>query len=301
MPPRFRICPICQQGFGTASLPIHIPQCYEKAMKRWHLNPVGPMPIMPSLQLTLPGGGKNSIGGSARGAGVIGARSLLKQESFAGVPEYSEENTNLHPCSRCGRKFLFDRIAYHESVCKGNTKRKVFDSGKQRAIFDEDGGFCSGSRHSYKKKGKRAKSMLGDFPAAGGIPKTHWREQHREFIEAIRAARNSTSASRAMWGEPVATASRARVDNRQRALPSVLRHQKGMQMRQQRTQQTIEPFTSRQSLAGRRAPPRRNYGSAFGGGGERFTGGGGLGGGGAGRILNDNTTSLGMLQAFGRA
>ncbi|RNF17189.1 uncharacterized protein Tco025E_04928 [Trypanosoma conorhini] len=301
MPPRFRICPICQQGFGTASLPIHIPQCYEKAMKRWRLNPVGPMPSMPCLTTAPPRGGKSSIGGAACGTGVTGARSLRRNEAFASVPEYSEENVNLHPCSRCGRKFLFDRIAYHESVCRGNRKRKVFDSRKQRALVEDDGDFGSGAGYSYGSKGKRGKSKPSGFPAAAGVPKTHWREQHREFIEAIRAARSSTRGSRAMWGEPAVTAPRAPVGNRQRAPPAVLRHQKGMQMRQQRSPQTVEPFASRQQLSDRRAPPRRKYGSAFGGGGERFAGGGGLGGGGPVRILNDNTTSLGMLQAFGRA
>ncbi|KAF8297682.1 putative zinc-finger of a C2HC-type [Trypanosoma cruzi] len=300
MPPRFRICPICQQGFGTASLPIHIPQCYEKALKRWRLNPVGPMPVMPSLEPASSRGRRTSTGSSACDNGVTDARPLRRQEGFAGAPEYSEGNMNLHPCSRCGRRFLFDRIAYHESVCKGNVKRKVFDSSKQRTVADDDGGIGGGFGYSHGKKGKRSKSLTGGFPASGGIPKTRWREQHREFMEAIRAARGAAGASRAMWGGTVAKSQRVPAESRQRAPPAVVRHQKGMQMRQQRTMQPIEVPNFRQPLAGRRAPPRRSHGSAFGGGGERFAGGGGLGGGG-GKIINDNTTSLGMLQAFGRA
>ncbi|KEG14211.1 hypothetical protein DQ04_00571060 [Trypanosoma grayi] len=300
MPPRFRICPLCQQGFGSASINIHIPQCYEKAVKRWRLNPVGPMPVMPSLGPSpRQNGGKQIMTCSARGNGVSGARSLRQQTGFADVPEFAEENMNLHPCSHCGRKFLFDRITYHESVCKGDVKRRVFNSRKQRAVEDggdsNDGGFGM----SYGKKKKGLKSSAGGTGLSAGIPRTRWREQHREFQEAMRAARNAQSASRDMWGGASLRDPPAQQENRQRAPPAVMRHQKGLQIRQQRTMHPIDTGFSRQPAVGRRVPPRRPYGNAFGGGGERFTSG--IGGGGGGKIINDNTTSLGMLQAFGRA
>lgn len=299
MPPRFRACPICQQGFGTASLPIHIPQCYEKAVKRWRLDPVGPMPVMPSLgPAPRPGEKKKSVQ-VACGTGVTGVRSLRKQADVFTVAEYPEDNANLHPCSRCGRKFLYDRIAYHESVCKGDVKRKVFDSSKQRSVVDDDDGDRFG--RSYGKKKRETKKSIGTFSASPGVPRTNWREKHREFIEAMRAARGAQKASQAMWGNPlVKEAPSDRRGDGARAPPAVMRHQKGIQMSRQRTSRPIEVSDPKLPIAGRRAPPRRSYGTAF-GTGDRFSGTGGFGGGGGGKIINDNTTSLGMLQAFGRA
>ncbi|ORC93163.1 uncharacterized protein TM35_000024890 [Trypanosoma theileri] len=298
MPPRFRTCPLCKQGFGTASLNIHIPQCYEKAIKRWRLNPIGPMPVMPSLNPEPYQGGKHLMTESACGNGVIGARSLRQQSNINDIPDYSGDNANLHPCSHCGRKFLFDRIAYHESVCKGTMKRKVFDSSKQRAV-ENDGGIDS-FKMSYSKKKKNMKHTSGGSQISSGIPRTHWREQHREFIEAMRAARRARNSSQAMWGEPTVKAPAAYPVNQQRLPPAVARHQKGMRMREQRTREPIETSIPRAQPVMRQTPARRTYGSAFGGGGERFSGYGSAGGG-KPKIINDNTTSLGMLQAFGRA
>ena len=33
--PNCLICYLCGQGFGTSSLKIHMPQCYDKKMKQW--------------------------------------------------------------------------------------------------------------------------------------------------------------------------------------------------------------------------------------------------------------------------
>ncbi|KAH9582299.1 hypothetical protein LSM04_009529 [Trypanosoma melophagium] len=299
MPPRFRTCPLCQQGFGTASLGIHIPQCYEKAIKRWRLNPIGPMPVMPNINRAPPQGGKNIMPESACGNGVIGARSLRQQSNVNDIPEYAGDNANLHPCSRCGRSFLFDRIAYHESVCKGNMKRKVFDSSKQRAV-EGDGGYDT-FRMSYGKKKKNMKHTSGVSGISAAVPRTRWREQHREFIEAMRAARRAHNASQEMWGEPIVKAPVAYPEKQQRLPPAVARHQKGMQLREERTRGAIETSIPRAQPMVRQTPARRPYGNAFGGGGERFTSCRGGGGGGKVKIINDNTTSLGMLQAFGRA
>lgn len=301
MPPRFRTCPLCQEGFGTASLPIHVPQCYDKAIKRWRLNPVGPMPVMPSLDSSSRQNKGNKTIQLACGTGMTGARSLRGQAEEVHVPEYNERNENLHPCSRCGRKFLFDRIAYHESVCHGNRKRSVFDSSKQRAISDENGGVVGFGKSYGKGKKDTSKKPAFILGVTGGFPRTNWRERHREFVEAMRAARGAKKLSQAMWGEPVAkgTTSDRRGDVA-RAPPAVVRHQKGINLYQQRTR-VVETPDTKLPIAGRRALPRRSYGSAFGGGGERFTGTGGMGTAAGGKIINDNTTSLGMLQAFGRA
>ncbi|RHW69933.1 zinc-finger of a C2HC-type [Trypanosoma brucei equiperdum] len=301
MPPLFRICPLCQQGFGSASLGIHVPQCYQKALKRWKLNPNGPMPVMPNISPTPHKGTKSSVGGVACGNGANGARTLNEHDPFANGSEHPEGNMNLHPCSRCGRKFLFDRIAYHESVCKGNVKRKVFDSSKQRAIEGQYSGGCFGTPSAKGRK----KAAPGASSPAPGVPRTRWREQHREFIEAMRAARQARQTSAAMWGEPCAK--EPCPNNRQpRAPPAIARQQRGAQQRQQRTANPMGITFSGTQASSHSASSRPSHGNTFGnrceGFGSRVSGRvGGGGGGGQIRIANDNTTSLGMLQAFGRA
>nr|CCC93645.1 unnamed protein product [Trypanosoma congolense IL3000] len=299
MPPRFRLCPLCQQGFGTASLGIHVPQCYQKALKRWMVNPVGPKPVMPNADLTPRKGRAYDTETVACGRGTNGARTLCEDEQFVNIPEHAE-NMNLHPCSRCGRKFLFDRIAYHESVCKGNVKRKVFDSSKQRAIDGQHRGSCFGSSTS----GKWRKTTSGASTSAPGVPRTRWREQHLEFIEAMRAARRANQASKAMWGESSVRESQSTRPRQQRASPGVLRQQRGANLRQQRTANPMGITLSGTGSTSLSSYSRQSRGNAYVGRSDRFSsngGGGGGGGGGQMKIINDNTTSLGMLQAFGRA
>uniref|UniRef100_A0A183HNU4 C2H2-type domain-containing protein n=1 Tax=Onchocerca flexuosa TaxID=387005 RepID=A0A183HNU4_9BILA len=56
----------------------------------------------------------------------------IKNFILANLPR---ENEQLHPCEICGRNFVKNSLVKHELVCRkmAKAKRKVFDSGKQRA------------------------------------------------------------------------------------------------------------------------------------------------------------------------
>ncbi|CAG9530320.1 unnamed protein product [Cercopithifilaria johnstoni] len=45
------------------------------------------------------------------------------------------ENEEVHPCEICGRNFVKNSLVKHEVICRkmAGAKRKVFDSGRQRA------------------------------------------------------------------------------------------------------------------------------------------------------------------------
>lgn len=329
-PPRFITCTICGKGFGSASIAIHIPQCYEKAMKRWQLNPVGPKPVMPASRESR-GKASSRFDGIPCGVGSTATRSTR-------VEEYSEENLNLHPCSLCGRKFNFDRIAYHESVCKGNCRRPVFDSAQQRAVEGEEGFGGVPLIPTRGKKGGRTGGQKGGYvsrkSAYNAPPQSTWRQQHEEFQAAMRAARQAGNTASDMWradssrspglGRSNYGGGRGRnispnpTQSRQSMPPLNVPKSRG----QGRGNSGIVSSPSRgggfgspsirgNTSRGSMFPPPRRGPSGFGGSNSRFEpmagggrsgggGGGGVGGGG-GKILNDNTSSLGMLQAMGRA
>lgn len=340
-PPKFVTCQICGRGFGSASIGIHIPQCYDKALKRWQLDPTGPRPVMPQMQT---GKGKTGLSGKDGfdvpvGAGGAAARSLKANNVGMTISEAPPENMNLHPCSKCGRKFNYDRISYHESVCKGDRRRPVFDSTKQRMPEDalEGGGsFGYSGRSSAKRKGKKGSAApASSSPAVARyprIPPSTWRQQHEEFIEAVRYARRSGAESKAMWGNPSSSpAGRRQPGGVSRAAPrdapipprvpsSMVKQNEfrkanmvsgGRAARvQSNSINTPAPNGAADGGLRRTSTKTATRSSAFGGGGDRFArygpggaagGGGGGGGGGPVRIVNDNTTSIGMNQAFGRA
>jgi hypothetical protein len=368
--PQFITCQLCGKGFGSASINIHIPQCYEKAIKQWKLDPVGPRPVMPALYGAAAGAKKAGApvnGGGARnpaivsgavgfddqpcGGGISAVRSLHSQSMPPPSMEDGKINMNLHPCSKCGRSFNYDRITYHESVCKGDQKRKVFDSSKQRRVSGEGGdSFGSTFRRAGGESGMKKKGQLGvaNTPSRytpAPAPKTNWRQQHEEFINAIRSAKRADAEAQNMWGtsSPAVAAPRRgpvastrgpqhapfpRSTNQGGALGTGSMSTCGMPAPAQR----VPPLMAKQSesrkqniaTGGRAAQakssapiaPRRGGGpprpgsrlsqqqqqrGSIGGAGDRFSGRGYGGGGGGGRILNDNTTSIGMLQAMGQA
>ncbi|KAG5489926.1 hypothetical protein JKF63_00043 [Porcisia hertigi] len=339
--PQFITCHLCGRGFGSASINIHIPQCYEKAIKRWQLDPQGPRPVMPQLHGKPVSKASNirspavSFAGQPCGSGVSAVRTLHMQSQ---IPEsVAPENMNLHPCSKCGRKFNYDRVAYHERVCKGDRKRRVFDSSKQRcATGDADDAYAgsafgapTGARGGRTKKTVAASTTSRYTPAPA--PRTNWRQQHEEFIAAIRSAKRADTDAQNMWGTASGGPSYGSSRGPARSGPpgissSNFRSRAGVSPQFSTTTgrvprlMTKQNETFKQSIAagGRAArakagggipapgmgrpipPPERN--SFGGGGGSRFgnrAGGSGMGGGG-GRILNDNSSSMGMLQAMGR-
>jgi len=88
-------------------------------------------------------------------------------------------------CQYCGRKFAFESIARHTQICqKTSKKRAVFDSSKQRSVAESG------------VKGKPSQRGLGKPGRTLGTQgsKSNWRLKHEEFINTVRAARESTAA-----------------------------------------------------------------------------------------------------------
>ncbi|KAK7475885.1 hypothetical protein BaRGS_00032853, partial [Batillaria attramentaria] len=87
-------------------------------------------------------------------------------------------NEPRYPCKVCGRQFFKDSLDKHQSICaktaKTSSKRKVFDSAKQRA--------GEGSDLTYRQIKQAQKKPVAP-------PKTNWRAKHEDFINTVRAAR----------------------------------------------------------------------------------------------------------------
>ncbi|XP_063705457.1 zinc finger C2HC domain-containing protein 1C [Culicoides brevitarsis] len=97
------------------------------------------------------------------------------KKAFAPPPE------GMVQCSICGRNFLEERIAKHETICSkaAAKKRKVFDSTKARVAGTE--------AEVYVKKANKAKTKAIEQKVAS--KKGDWRRKHEDFINAIRAAK----------------------------------------------------------------------------------------------------------------
>ncbi|CAC9479469.1 conserved hypothetical protein [Leishmania infantum JPCM5] len=103
--PQFRVCYLCGQQFGSASIGIHVPQCYQKKLSQWEVtDPAvrGPKPKHPD---TVKWKGGN-------GASV---EAINKEQ-------YQEFNSQLVACPHCARTFLPDRLPVHLRGCKGDGK-----------------------------------------------------------------------------------------------------------------------------------------------------------------------------------
>ncbi|KPA78435.1 hypothetical protein ABB37_06063 [Leptomonas pyrrhocoris] len=100
--PVFRVCYLCGQQFGSASIGIHIPQCYQKKLSQWEKSDSGirgPKPRHPDTV--------NWKGGTGASADQVNGE------------QYETFNSNLVPCPNCGRTFLPDRLPVHLRGCKG--------------------------------------------------------------------------------------------------------------------------------------------------------------------------------------
>lgn len=333
MPAKFVTCQLCGHGFGSASIAIHIPQCYDKALKRWQLDPRGPKPVMPHRggvggTVHQPLSKDNSIAslyGDGRSTAPASLRAPLSQQQqqlFAQPEAFPSGNPNLHPCRKCKRTFAFDRIAYHESVCKGNKKRKEFNSKKQRlSDFDEFEirAAAGGSKQRQVPVGisrgaSRAVALIDSRP--GGA--TSWRQQHADFINAIRSARRYQAQ------HPVAPShnlQQQRGSNAQRAprqpfASNALRNPEtfrgnnrsnALQRQQHAVGAGVQPsFPANGSVVSSRTPAgsgrgavnaARNPSTNFGGPPNSGSWGGAAP---SYRIEHTNHTSQAMLQAFGR-
>uniref|UniRef100_F1L8A1 C2HC/C3H-type domain-containing protein n=2 Tax=Ascaris TaxID=6251 RepID=F1L8A1_ASCSU len=91
------------------------------------------------------------------------------------------EGEKTYPCEICGRQFIKTSLEKHEPVCKkmSKSRRKVFDSGKQRATGSDV--TINDVRNAQREREK----LGGTYPR----PKTSWREKHETFVSAVSASR----------------------------------------------------------------------------------------------------------------
>ncbi|XP_021030802.1 zinc finger C2HC domain-containing protein 1B isoform X2 [Mus caroli] len=86
-------------------------------------------------------------------------------------------NQKLFPCEVCGRCFATDVLERHGPICKKvfNKKRKPFNSLKQRLQGTD-----------IPTVGKSPQ------PKVQAVRKSNWRQQHEDFINRIRSAKQFT-------------------------------------------------------------------------------------------------------------
>ncbi|VDK72558.1 unnamed protein product [Onchocerca ochengi] len=94
-----------------------------------------------------------------------------------------KENEQVHPCEVCGRSFVKNSLVKHETVCRkmAKAKRKVFDSGKQRATGSDI------TIDNVVNARKEREMLGGTFPR----PKTSWRERHETFVNAVSISKQA--------------------------------------------------------------------------------------------------------------
>lgn len=70
--------------------------------------------------------------------------------------DMGEVVVDVSPCSICGRKFAPDRLAKHEKVCAktANSKRKVFDTSKQRSLGTDYEKYVLSGKHLQEPETK---------------------------------------------------------------------------------------------------------------------------------------------------
>lgn len=98
--PVLQRCYLCGNEFGSASIGIHIPQCYNKKISQWQQgNPStrGPKPKHPE-----------TVNWKGEGLSKTENQEVQAKEFEAG----------LSPCPNCGRTFLPDRLPIHLKGCK---------------------------------------------------------------------------------------------------------------------------------------------------------------------------------------
>ncbi|XP_012607995.1 zinc finger C2HC domain-containing protein 1B isoform X2 [Microcebus murinus] len=94
-------------------------------------------------------------------------------------PFLADGNQELFPCDVCGRRFAADVLERHGPICKKlfNKKRKPFNSLKQR---------LQGTDIPTVRNAAQSESQP--------VKKPNWRQQHEEFINVIRSAKQYSLA-----------------------------------------------------------------------------------------------------------
>jgi hypothetical protein len=104
--PVFRVCYLCGQQFGTASIGIHVPQCYQKKLSQWQKSDPGIRGPKPKHPDTV----------NWKGTAGVSAEQINEEQ-------YETFNSQLVPCPNCKRTFLPDRLPVHLRGCKGEGGR----------------------------------------------------------------------------------------------------------------------------------------------------------------------------------
>lgn len=103
--------------------------------------------------------------------------------------EFAQEN--MEECPDCGRFFAPEPFSRHMKICKKVflSKRKVFDSSKQRLDANPE-------TLNKKKTGGRAAGATNkaSAPPANNAPVSKWKEQSKQFREAMRAVRTGSTS-----------------------------------------------------------------------------------------------------------
>ncbi|XP_066938423.1 serine-rich adhesin for platelets-like isoform X10 [Macrobrachium rosenbergii] len=125
-----------------------------------------------------------------RPAGITFCSSNSPSEFPSEYPEDSDPT--LLPCTICNRTFNPQALERHRKVCEklSSKRRKTFNSTKQRVDGLDIPPLIPTRGRSPESKAQQAKS------------KSKWREKHREFLMAIRAAKGMPDDEHGNDGPP---------------------------------------------------------------------------------------------------
>ncbi|XP_076233365.1 uncharacterized protein LOC143178526 [Calliopsis andreniformis] len=119
----------------------------------------------------------------------------------------------LLPCAICARTFMPQSLEKHTRICEqsASKKRKIFDSAKQRIQGTELAEFLPRRRQHYTQEDKAK-------------PKSTWKQNHDEFLLAIRAARSEVVKPPMQRQSNSVTSSAPSRANEQGVCPTCNRH-----------------------------------------------------------------------------
>ncbi|XP_034182119.2 uncharacterized protein LOC117605204 isoform X2 [Osmia lignaria lignaria] len=143
----------------------------------------------------------------------------VESEIVVEIEQYTDPDVQgiLQPCAICARTFKPQSLEKHSKICEraANKKRKPFDSSKQRIQGTELAEFLP----KQEKKRYVSEDRLSK-PA-----EPTWKQNHDEFLRAIRAARNEITdfTMQKPCGTTVTSSAPTR-SNEQGACPTCNRH-----------------------------------------------------------------------------
>ncbi|KAJ8010842.1 hypothetical protein DPEC_G00079330 [Dallia pectoralis] len=110
-------------------------------------------------------------------------------ECYEDLEEALPSNEDLIPCKICGRSFFGKVLKKHTPICQkaAAKKRKVFDSGRQRAEGTE-----ISTIKPIKPKSLSSTSSARAVKVEPPKKQSNWRKKHEDFIATIRAAKGIT-------------------------------------------------------------------------------------------------------------